>query len=386
MTIALRWKTAPLLAGLALSTAGCIAEQVPLPISSFDDPRIDGPQVTVDLERLRSRAQVPALSACLVEEAHVVWCTAIGLADADAGRVVQEDTAFLLASVSKSVTATLVLQQRDAGHFSLDTSADEFLPFAARHPDGPIRVLDLLTHHAAIADSDVMDSYYVDGADPSISLEAVVQGYFTPGGAYYDATNNFQPWSPGDDFEYSNMGFALAGYVAEFAAGEDLTQHSQTALFEPLGMTNTSWRLADFSDEALARPHVSRDEPIEHYTFADYPNGGLRSSAPDMAHWLATLLNGGTLDDQQILQASTVTEMFERHADDGAAGTALGWFLDERSDGGWRMHDGGEVGATTSMGLHPERGVGFIALTNGNARSGPFADLEAYLMGLAEGL
>jgi hypothetical protein len=50
------------------------------------------------------------------------------------------------------------------------------------------------------------------------------------------------------------------------------------------------------------------------------------------------------------------------------------------------MHDGSEVGATTSIGLHPERGVGFVVLTNGDARSGPFADLEAYLMGLAEGL
>ncbi len=386
MTVPLRQTNAALFAGVALCAGGCVAEPGPLPTSSFDDSRIDGPQVTADLESLRSRARVPALSACLVEQAYVVWCTAIGLADADTERVVQEDTAFLLASISKSVTANLVLQQRDAGHFSLDTAVDEFLPFAVRHPDGPIRVLDVLTHHAAIADSDIMDSFYVDGADPSISLQDAVQGYFTPGGAYYDAANNYQPWSPGDDFEYSNMGFALAGYVAEYAAGEDLAQHSQTALFEPLGMTNTSWRLADFAEEALARPHVSRDEPVEHYTFADYPNGGLRSSAPDMARWLAALLNDGTLDDQQILQASTVSEMLERHADDGAAGTALGWFLDDRSDGGWRMHDGGEVGTTTSMGLHPERGVGFIVLTNGDARSGPFGELEAYLMALAEAL
>jgi CubicO group peptidase (beta-lactamase class C family) len=386
MTVPLRPKTTSLFASLALLGAGCVAESGPLPVSSFEDSRVDGPVVTAALETLRSRARVPALSMCLVEAANVVWCTAIGFADAEAERVVAEDTAFLLASVSKSVTATLVLQQRDAGHFSLETAVDEFLPFAARHPNGPIRVLDLLTHYGAIADSDVMDSFYVDNADPSISLEAVVEGYFTPGGAYYDAADNFQSWSPGEDFEYSNMGFALAGYVAEYAAGEDLGPHSQTALFQPLNMTNTSWRLADFSNDALARPHVSGNTPVEHYTFADYPNGGLRASAPDMARWVAALLNGGTLDDQQILQASTVSEMLEPQADDGDGGTALGWFRDDRSDGGWRMHDGSEVGATTSIGLHPERGVGFVVLTNGDARSGPFADLEAYLIGLAEGL
>jgi CubicO group peptidase (beta-lactamase class C family) len=290
MLSVLRWSCL-----LSVVGVGCTRDTGPLPASSFDDLRVDGMVVTAELERLRLRARVPALSACLVEADHVVWCNAIGLADADSERVVEEDTAFLLASVSKSVTATLVLQQRDAGRFTLDSAVDEFLPFAARHPDGPIRVVDLLTHQAAIADSDVMDSFYVDGADPTISLKDAVEGYFTVGGVYYDANDNFQPWSPGDDFEYSNMGFALAGYVAEHAAGQDLAVHSQQALFEPLGMDNTSWRLADFEPDALARPHVSRDEPVDHYTFADYPNGGLRSSAPDMARLLAALLNGGTL-------------------------------------------------------------------------------------------
>ena len=382
-------RTLPLLVVLAACNGVPLAPVDASPSVVYDDPRIDGEALSDALLAQMTRTRVPGLSACIVEAGNIVWCVAHGWADLENERPVLVETPFLLASVSKLFTATLVMQRRDEGDFALDDAIDTGMPFSAQHPSGEITFRDLLTHHGSVLDSDVMDSFYTQGADPELSLRAVTEGYFDLSGSYYTAEENFGSWAPGSEFEYSNMGYALLGYAVEHHSGTDFSEHSQRALFEPLGMRLTSWRLSDFDPEAVAVPHTARlggFESLEHYTFADYPNGGLRSTAPDVGRFLAAILAGGTLGDTRILATSTVGEMFSRHADDGESGVGLGWFHGAHGDPGWRYHDGGENGVLTSVGVHPGLGVGFVLLLNSDRRSEGFSRMEQALIEAATAL
>jgi CubicO group peptidase (beta-lactamase class C family) len=358
--------------------AGCPAGVTPDP--PVEGGEIDEEQLLIDLEDLAEQARVPGLASCLLADRAVRWCGAVGEADVEGGIDATPDTAFLLASVSKTVTATAVLQRRDAGDFTLDESVDGLVPFAALHPDGdPMPLRALLSHTGGVADNwDVMDAWYREGADPDLSLAAVIEGYFDPAGAWYDADANFGVVG---EFDYANMGSSLAGYVAEAASGTDLQTLTSNGVFEPLGMTNTSWLIADFAPGALAVPHEwiqGGFEPYGHYSFADYPSGGLRSSAADLGRFAAGWLSA------EVLPQASIDEAFTPVIVDGGDGVGLGWF--GQGDTGWIGHSGGEAGAATGLYLHPQLGVGYLVLMNGDATEAGQAAIDAYLGAIAEEL
>ena len=315
---------------------------------------------------------MPGLAACLVKAGRVAWCNGYGLADVEATRPVTTDTAFLIASVSKTVTATALMQLWERGAFELDDDIAGAVPFQVAHPGSaqPITYRGLLTHTASVRDNWAMlDAFYDHDGEPDIPLLDAVSGYFQPGGAYYDAQKNFLPSPPGTQYTYANMGITLAGYLAEALAGEDFADLSRETVFEPLAMDHTSFRISDFDEEELAMPHTWKAgayEPRGHYTFADYPDGGLRTTAPDLARFLAAVSSGGALDGIRVLGEATVAEMMKVQRPEIAPSQGLVFQHVESGGEEWIGHDGVESGVATQMYFRPADGLGFVLLMNGD--------------------
>jgi CubicO group peptidase (beta-lactamase class C family) len=316
-------------------------------------------------------AHLPGLAACIVRGGAVAFCKGYGLADIAARRPVTPDTPFLLASVSKVFTATALLQLWERGGFDLDDEVSQASGFPIRYPGmkGPITYRRLLSHVAGIADSEAMNKLYAYGKDPDLSLEQVIEGYFVPGGAYYDAGKNFLPGPPGTVHSYSNMGFALLGYLAQAHAGQDFAAFCTESIFEPLGMKDTSWHLADFPEDGPAVPYSwygGAFESYEQYTFADYPDGGLRSSARSVATFLASQARGGELGGHRILASSTLSSMFDIAYPALDETQGLAWYHHKIGGDDWVGHQGTESGVYTEMFLRPNDGLGLVILTNGD--------------------
>jgi CubicO group peptidase (beta-lactamase class C family) len=317
---------------------------------------------------------IPGLGVCIVKNGAVHWCEGYGWAVIDQ-LPTTEHTPFLLASVSKIVTAVSLMQLRDTGAFQLDDDINDYLDFTIQHPKrGTITFRRLATHTAGIKDNwGVMNQFYTyGGQDPEISLEEWAIGYFTRRGAYYNKTKNFGP-APGQKYLYSNEGAALNGYLIETITGLDYAQYSQTMLLQPLAMNNTSWRFADFDLDTLAMPYTRPGgtyQPAGHYTFADYPNGALRASAYDMARFLAAIANGGILDGQRVLAETTVAEMLTIQPPPNDNGRqAIGWYTTTFDGETWIGHNGGEVGVCTDTWLRQSDGLGIVMLANGECIS-----------------
>src|SRR5512142_240033 len=141
---------------------------------------------------------LPGLLAGIVQGGQLVHVTALGFADREAGRAVTPETAFRIASMTKSITALAVLALRDTGKLALDAPLADTLPqFAAVAPatrdSAPVTIRHLLTHTAGFVTDDPWGDRVLGMSPPS--LDALI------------ATGRLFARPPGVAFEYSNFGY-----------------------------------------------------------------------------------------------------------------------------------------------------------------------------------
>lgn len=329
------------------------------------------PQTVAELEECiveeMERQHIPALSILIFRGTEVMYSGLFGESDLGQGLALADDHLFLLASISKTVTATALLQLYDQGLFALDDPINDYLPFVVEVPGEsvPITFRMLLTHTSGIADGSALDSQYYYGEDSPVPLADYMESYLVPGGEFYNASENFHAFAPGSDYEYSNEGSALIGVLVESISGQDFNTYCKANIFEPLGMGETFWRL-DEIDQTIVHPYTyarREYEAIVHYTFTDFPNGGLRSTTRDMHRFLSAFAGGGVVDDHQLLSPDTVELILTPQIPEIDETVGLHMFVMDEDAGLWG-HDGGEEGVSTIMAFKPQSRVGVLIFTN----------------------
>jgi len=124
------------------------------------------------IKEVMEKSHLPGLSACIVRNSNIIWSKGYGWADIENKISMTPDTVQNIASVSKTVTATAVMQLWEKGLFTLDDDVNGYLPFKAqnpRFPDVEITFRQLLTHRSSIKDGPAYEQSYAPG-DPQISL------------------------------------------------------------------------------------------------------------------------------------------------------------------------------------------------------------------------
>jgi CubicO group peptidase (beta-lactamase class C family) len=245
--------------------------------------------------RAQSRGRIPALSVALVRADREPWVFTVG----DSGNPrhpLDAGTRFRIGSVTKTFTATLVMQARDDGLLDLDQPISSYLDVPA-HGDATIR--RLLSHTAGFQrepHGDIWDTLITpDAAGLLAELDRAER--VLPGGRRY---------------HYSNLAFAVLGHLA--AKLRDTTWEELVAerILRPLGLGSTT---VDAPDNAAvgymvdAYSDAARPEP-------QFPTGGvapaaqLWSTASDMAKWASFLVSPAVADPRgEVLAAPTVDEM-----------------------------------------------------------------------------
>ena len=168
------------------------------------------------------------------------------------------------------------------------------------------------------------------------------------------------------------MGSALNGYLVEASTGIPFDDYCDNNLFDPLCMVNTAWHFSDFDPNQVATPHYFQNgnyNAVDHYGFADYPNGQLRSTAMDIGNYMIAFLNGGTLGTNSILSSSSVNEMLSLQIPTIDTVTGLNWHKTKLYHSGGEVmvwgHSGGEQGVSTYLYIDPQNDLGICLLTNG---------------------
>jgi len=337
------------------------------------------PDATVDanIQSVMSDEKLPGTSTLIVKGGEIVWIQSYGYANLNTSAPVYDTISFMLASISKVFTGMALMQLYDEGTISLDEDINDYMPFDVLIPgyeSTPVTFRMLLTHSSSIQDNwNAMDNYYSDG-DPTITLADCIERYFSPTGADYNASQNFLNAAPGTQYEYTNMGAALEGYLVEVISGMPFNEYCNINIFDKLCMYNTRWYISEYADpNMIANPHdywAGDYDILDHYGYADYPDGMLHSNVMDMANFMIAVLQGGMLNDISLISSTAIDEMltsqvpsldptqglqFYQETFNPAAGSVTLW-----------GHSGGEAGVSTDMYFDLNEDMGIAVLSNGN--------------------
>jgi len=276
------------------------------------------------------------------------------------------DGVMNIASISKTFTATAVMQLWEKDLIRLDSDINLYLPLTIRnphHPEQPITIFHLLTHTSSIVDGEFYDASYSDG-DPMVSLADWIAAYLVPGGRFYQKEQNFSQAEPGSQHEYSNVGFGLLGYLVERISGMPFNEYCRKYIQEPVGMTNSGWLIEEINCNNHITPYEFKEDqnqPLELYSFPNYPDGLLRTSVRELSNFLIAIMNGGVYKNVRILEKSTLNKMLQS-AVEMEQGQGLCW-QQIKFESLWG-HSGGDPGVATYMYFNPGTNTGVIVFQN----------------------
>lgn len=313
---------------------------------------------TSKLGAVVARDNIPSLVAAIIKNDTIAWQGAFGKSDVGKNIDASDRTIYLLASVSKVVVATAVMQLAEQNKIDLDNDINRYIPFSLRNPNFPgdsITTRMLLTHRSGLNNPSSYGTYPGDSAPP---LFPGIRDILVPGSARYNSsiwTNN----RPGGNFLYSNISTAMLGYLVQTVSNTDFNQYCIQNIFEPLEMADTSFRLAELDEDRLAAAYVN-GQAFAPYSLEFYPAGSIKSTLADFSHFLIAYLTGGVYKGKRILQASTIMQMLTVQDSDSPLG--LHWYR-YSSLNGWG-HGGLFHGFSTVVTLQPQHNIGVLIFAN----------------------
>lgn len=338
------------------------------------------------VEQGMEKTSVPGVAVAVIYRDNLVYLKGFGVRKAGGEALVDPDTVFQLASVSKPITSTIIAALVGSCGVRWDDRIVDLDPdFRLSDPTvtAQLTLRDLLSHRSGLPTSagDALE-------DLGFSRPEILrQMRLLP-----------LPGTFRETYQYSNFGYTEAGIAAAKGVRERWEDVAEERLFRPLGMKSTSYRYSDYDNAGnKAAIHVLVDgKPVARYKRipdAEAPAGSVSSSVRDLAEWLRLHLAGGRWNGRRIVDADVLKETHSPQIavrpDPSTGGTeyyGLGWTVNYDRQGKVILgHSGGFLlGTGTAVRLSPSDQLGIAVLTNAQptglaeAVTNTFFDLYKY--------
>ena len=300
----------------------------------------------------RQADRLPSVAAAVVRKGEEVWSGAVGSASYEERRDATVDTQYRIGSITKTFTATAVMQLRNAGELDLDDRLEQHLDVA----NGSPTIRRLLCHLSGIERE--AGEMFVTGVSPTEQqlIDSMGEVKFV--------------LAPGEAHHYSNLAFALLGQVVARKSGMRYTDYVDEKIIGPVGLTRTTWR----PDEPKAQGYLVDEyartvwrEP-ETDLGGTTPAGQLWSTVGDLGRWATFLARGadGVLDEATLEQMCFPQVMY--YPDNWVLGWGLGLILQNHEGTIYAGHDGAMAGHLAGVYVNRKTEIGAAALTNSSTR------------------
>ena len=252
------------------------------------------PEASIDALFAEWTRETPGCAVGVSENGRVVLEKAYGMADLEHAVPNRADTIFEAGSVSKQFTAAAILLLARDGKLSLDDPVRQYLPELPEYAT-PVTIRQMLQHTSGLRDWGSVA--WIAGAPRG--SRAYTHAHVLDILSRQESLN----FEPGTRWSYSNSGYNLAAILVSRVAGESFADFTRRRLFEPLGMTQTSWR-DDYTrivkDRAVAYEETegrfTQDMPFENV----HGNGGLLTTVGDLLRWNANFESPKVGDDDWV--------------------------------------------------------------------------------------
>jgi CubicO group peptidase (beta-lactamase class C family) len=324
-----------------------------------------------DLRDIMKKLDVVGLSVAVVKKGEIIYANSFGLKNIETKAPLSNTDIFRIASISKSFSATSIMQLIEAGKLSLDDDFSDLVGFKIRNPKFPDKVITLrmiMSHTSSINDS---------------------QGYFT-----LDAINPsknpdwakcYSDYAPGSGYDYCNLNYNMVGTVIEKLSTERFDNYVKNHILNPLGLY-AGYNVDSLDASRFATLHEydattktfkpspaaynPRREEIRNYTMGYStpifsPTGGMKISATDLAKYMSMHMNMGKYQGKRIISKKSAKLMQTKIADEEGYALAL-TNLDDLIPGKKMVgHTGSAYGLYSAMFFHPKEKFGIVVITNG---------------------
>lgn len=336
------------------------------------------------------KQHLPSLVYGLVVDGKLVHSGNVGIINTATKNSANNASVYRIASMSKSFAAMAILKLRDAGKLRLDDPAYLYIPelkgqkFSSDSPEITIR--HLLTHGAGFPEDNPWGDRQL-----AISDETMLK-MFKKGISFSN--------TPGTAYEYSNMGFAMLGYIIKKVSGQPYQTYINENILKPLGMVNTYWDYTKVFQNQLVKGYRWLDENwVEQPMLGDGAYGamgGMLTTMDDFAKYTAFHLSASVSDAKEspVLKRSSLREMhqpwnisafnIENKIANGkpfpfvsAYGYGLRWIEDAEHKVGIG-HSGGLPGFGSNWKILPKYGIGIISFAN--RTYAPVSGLNAHIL------
>jgi len=352
------------------------------------------------LRDIEATEKMTGFAVSVFNETDLLFQEGFGFADLKEKREYNAETVQLIASISKTITAMSVMKAAELQLLDIDDAINDYLPFEITNPNFPdedITIRHLLTHTSSLDDSENYGRGYVferplefdkwpvvyeghidiHNNNEKMSLSSFLEAICSPQGKWYQS-EMYSERQPGAQFEYSNLGFALLGYIVEITSKSSFQDFTHQYILDPLEMNNSTWEFDQVDEKHHTRYYLQNYHVCPDYLINTIPDGGLYSNIQDLTKFLQEAMKGyagrGT-----ILSNASYQEMFRSQSDLIEIEGGLGWDLSYPCCIG---HGGNDFGTATLMFFEPRTGIGRIVFSNTSFQNDEMANLFYGLMGL----
>jgi len=305
---------------------------------------------------------LPGLAVGIVQRDQLVYARGFGVRDLTTREPITPSSMFLLASISKTFTATAAMQLIESGRLSLDTPLVDCLPGFKLADDRFTRITlqQMLSHTSGLPDHE--DYLWETPQEDEGALTRYV-------GSLADQKLDFDP---GEKYAYSNPAYDVLGEVVARVSGQTFDEYMEEHIFRPLEMKESTFLKTRVSPRLATTPFINvplaEPSPVYPYNRSHAPSGNLHSNILEMGNWAIANLNRGLFEGRQILSPSiydllwTPCALAEEFGPVDSVG--LGWFIGSYKSRRAVSFSGGEVGFCTNLVLLPDQSLGVIVLSN----------------------
>lgn len=304
---------------------------------------------------------VPGVAVAVVEAGAVEWVRGYGVTSVEDVGSVTADTLFQAASISKPVTALVVLDLVDDGILDLDLDIADYLTSWAVPPSDeagptPITLRSLLSHTAGLTVGGFLG---YDRAQEPPTLPEVLDGIGN--------SDPVQVVAPvGSSYSYSGGGFVIVQQIIEDVTGRPFADVARARVLVPLGMDASTFEqpLPEPRLDEIASGHVD-DEPLagRFHVHPEQTAAGLWTTAGDLAEFVIGVQEVAGGERSEPASAFLVDEMLSPQVV-GVETVGLAWFLDDATSPTWFRHFGANLGYQSFVSGSVEGRRGVVVLTN----------------------
>jgi CubicO group peptidase (beta-lactamase class C family) len=355
----------------AAQTAGClllcfaasvVSAQTPGSGASFEGFDAFAQQVLKDWNGA-------GFAIAVIKDGKVIYAKGEGLRDVKNNQAVTTKTLFAIGSSTKSFTVTSLGVLVDQGKLDWDKPVRQYLPdFQLMDEFATERMTprDLVTHRSGLPRHDRM------WLNSPFTRQEIYERM-----RYLEPNKDFRT-----TFQYQNLMFMTAGYLAGHVAGMPWEDHVRKVIFEPLGMSSTNFSVKDMEKSAdHSEPYTVVKEQIREMPFRNIdtigPAGSINSNVEDMAKYVTMHMQHGkgiiSLKNSREMQSPqmSIGGPSPENKEIGSESYGMGFFLTSYR-GHYLVHHGGNIdGFTALVTFMPQDNIGMIILSNQNASQIP---------------